>query len=452
MITTPLLTRPTGPVGSLASSAALFERGARVTPGGVNTARRKIDPPVCFRRGQGAYLEDFDGNRYIDYHAAYGPILLGHSHPVVNDAVAKAIDETVLFGSGTTELEVSVAETMAAAIPSADQVAFCVSGSEATFHAIRLARAVTGREKIIKFQGTYHGGYDYVLMNGISAADKVGKKDPGSAGMLRGALDGTLICRYNDIESVEQTFRSASDDIAAIIVEPIAHNSPSIMPKPGFLEGLRRLCDEYGSLLVFDEVVTGVRHAIGGYQTFTPVLPDLTAMAKAIANGFPLALVAGSAELMSNYNTTATGKVAFGGTYNASSVGLAAARATLDLLADGTIHEHIFALGDRMRAGLRKIADEVGIPAVVSGYGSLYIMLFMDGELNSYDDVLRNDQELYLDFKKELVRNGIFEMPENIGRSHISASHTADDIDYSLEVMGKALRTVLDKRSRANAL
>ena len=446
------LVRPSGPVRSTEASAALLARGSVVTPGGVNTARRKIDPPVCFRRGYGAYLEDVDGNRYIDYHAAYGPIILGHSTPAVSERVARTIEQTVLFGVGTTELEVSVAETMAAHIPSADQVLFCCSGTESTFHAIRLARGVTGRQKIIKFQGHYHGGHDYVLRNTISQPEMIGKRDPASQGMLDGAVDATIICRYNDLDDVAQVLARQGEEIAAVIVEPIAHNSPSIEPADGFLEGLRELTRAHGSLLIFDEIITGIRHHLGGYQAICGVMPDITCMGKAIANGFPLALVAGPADLMAHYSTTATGGVAFAGTYNGGAVGLAAAQATLDELADGSAHKHMFELGERMRTGLRRISQEIGVPTIVSGYGSLYIMLFMDGTLNSFDDVPRNDTELFVAYRKELVRNGIFEMPENIGRNHISAAHTADDVDYSLEVAERALRTVLDRRARQGTL
>lgn len=445
------LQRPTGPIGSIEKSAALYARGGIVTPGGVNTARRKIDPPLCFARGDGAYLEDVDGNRYIDYHAAYGPIILGHASQPVSEAVSEAIQKTVLFGVGTTELEVEVAETLVSNIPFVDQVLFCVTGSESTYHAIRLSRGVTGRQKIIKFQGHYHGGHDYVLLNTISPAERIGKRDPGSQGMLDAAVDATLVCRYNDLADVERTLIENEGEVAAIIVEPIAHNSPSIHPHDGFLQGLRDLCDKHGALLIFDEVITGIRHNLGGYQAICGVRPDLTCMGKAVANGFPLAFVGGRADLMAQYSTTATGKVAFAGTYNGGAVGLAAAKATLAELADGAAYEHIFALGDRMRTGLREISDRVGVPTIVSGYGSLYIMLFMEGELNSFDDVPRNNTELFVAYRKELVRNGIFEMPENIGRSHISVAHTADDIDYTLEVSERVLRKVLDNKSRTGS-
>src|SRR3954454_19998991 len=286
------------------ASEALLETAAEVIPGGVNTCRRRSEPRLCFRRGAGAYLEDLDGRRFIDYHAAYGAIFLGHSHPAVTARVSHAIEETVLFGVGVTEAEVKLAEKIVEHVPSAEQVVVCNSGSEATYHAIRLARGVTGRQKLIKCQGSYNGFHDSVLRNVLSPVELVGRRDPGSAGMLEAAIDSTLVCRYNDLEDVEAAFAAAPGEIAALIIEPIGHNSPGILPEPGFLEGLRAICDREGALLIFDEVITGFRHGLGGYQAICGVTPDLTTLGKAIANGFPIAAVAGRRELLERFNTT----------------------------------------------------------------------------------------------------------------------------------------------------
>jgi glutamate-1-semialdehyde 2,1-aminomutase len=423
------------------TSADLLDRAAEVIPGGVNTCRRRSEPRICFRRGAGAHLFDLDGRRYIDYHAAYGAIFLGHSHPAVTRRVSAAIRETVLFGVGVTEAEVALAEAIVRHVPGAEQVVVCNSGSEATYHAIRLARAVTGREKIVKFQGSYNGFHDYVLRNVLSARERVGRRDPHSTGMLAAAVDATLVCRYNDLADVEAALTAAP--VAAVILEPIGHNSPGIAPEPGFLEGLRELCDREGTLLVFDEVITGFRHHIGGYQAICGVTPDLTTMGKAIANGFPIAAIGGRREHMERLNTNPAGDVHFGGTYNGNAVGVEAALATIEQLEDGRVHEHVFRLGERMRAGLRDIAEEAGVPAYVGGYGSLFVLCFMEGPLRSYEDVLRNDTDLFLRYRRELVARGVFEMPESLGRSHISAAHTDDDIDRSLEAAEEALRAAL---------
>src|SRR5918994_5440500 len=287
------------------ASEALLETASEVIPGGVNTCRRRSTPRLCFRRGSGAYLEDLDGRRFIDYHAAYGAVFLGHSRPAVTARVAAAIEETVLFGVGVTEAEVALARKLAEHVPSIEQAVVCNSGSEATYHAIRLARGVTGRQRIVKLQGCYNGFHDYVLRNVLSRPEGVGRRDPHSSGMLEAAIDATLVCRYNDLDDVRETLERHGEEVAAIVIEPIAHNSPGLRPRPGFLEGLRELCDASGALLIFDEVITGFRHHLGGYQAICGVLPDLTTLGKAIANGFPLAAVGGRREYMERFNTTA---------------------------------------------------------------------------------------------------------------------------------------------------
>ena len=338
----------------MTTSERLLDEAAEVIPGGVNTCRRRSEPRLCFRRGAGAYLWDLDGRRYVDYHAAYGAVFLGHSHPAVTARVARAIEVSVLFGVGVTEGEVELARLIVEHVPSAEQAVVCNSGSEATYHAIRLARGVTGRELIVKFQGCYDGFHDYVLRNVLSPAELVGRRDPGSKGMLEAAVDATLVCRFNDLEDVERTFAAHPDRIAAVVVEPVAHNSPGILPEPGFLEGLRALCDREGALLVFDEVITGFRHHIGGFQALCGVLPDLTTLGKAMANGFPIAAVAGRRAHMERYTTNPAGDVHYGGTYNGNAAAVEAAIATIEQLREGRVHEHVFRLGERMRDGLRR--------------------------------------------------------------------------------------------------
>jgi glutamate-1-semialdehyde 2,1-aminomutase len=248
---------------------------------------------------------------------------------------------------------------------------------------------------------------------------------------------------------VRATLDRHAEEVAAIIVEPVAHNSPGLLPRPGFLEGLRALCDQTGALLIFDEVITGFRHHIGGYQALCGVRPDLTTLGKAIANGFPLAAIGGRAEHLERYTTTADGDVHYGGTFNGNAAAVAAGLATIDRLEGGQVHAHVFALGERMRRGLAEVAERVGVPAVVGGFGSLFVLCFMEGPLETYDDVLRNDDALFRGYRRELIARGIFEMPESLGRSHISAAHTADDVDRSLEAAEDALRAAVDALARA---
>jgi glutamate-1-semialdehyde 2,1-aminomutase len=351
------------------------------------------------------------------------------------------MEDRILFGVGVTEGEVDLARKIVEHVPSVDKALLCNSGSEATFHALRVSRAVTGRERVVKFQGHYNGFHDYLLMNVVTEPSMLGKRDPASAGMLRAAVEATDPCRFNDLDDVERHL--AREDVAALIIEPAAHNSPGILPVPGFLEGLRSLCDRYGTVLIFDEVITGFRHGLGGYQAIAGVTPDLTTMGKAIANGYPLAVVGGKAEIMDRYNTHPDGDVQFGGTYNGNGIGVAAALATIAELEAAPVHEHIFRLGDRMREGLAKIGDAAGIPYVVSGYGSLFILLFMEGPLLSFDDAVRGDSQMFVRYREELIKRGVFEEPLSYGRSHISYSHTDEDIDRSLEIAEEALRATL---------
>jgi glutamate-1-semialdehyde 2,1-aminomutase len=365
------------------------------------------------------------------------------------ERVVATIRETDLYGISTTELEVELAKKVVAHVPSVEQVLFCCTGSEATFHAVRLARAATGRRKLVKFQGCYHGWHDYLLRNVLSAPDLVGQRDPVSAGMLDEAVDNTLVCDFNDLEGVERAVRANPEQVAGIILEPIPHNLGCILPRPGFLEGLRRLCDREGIVLIFDEVITGFRHHIGGYQALAGVRPDLTTLGKAIGNGFPIAAIGGKRELMQRFNTQPGGNVYFAGTFNAHASCVAASLATIETLETGEVHDHIFRLGERMRMGLREIVARAGIPAVVTGFGSVYVLYFMpDGPITRYQDLLRNHAARFVRYRQELIKRGVFEMPMNLKRNHISFSHTDADIDRTLEAAEDSLKAVLDTPSR----
>lgn len=443
------MTEPARMAKSGSSNIRLHEESKATTPGGVHTAIRIIDPPLCIRRSKGAYLWDEDGKRYIDYHAAFAPIILGHCYPAVVERVAETIRETDLYGVSTTYLELELSRKIVAHLPSVEQVLLCCTGSEATFHAIRLSRAVTGRRKIIKFQGCYHGWHDYVLRNVISEPQLVNRLDPGSAGMLQEAIENTLVCRFNSLEDVERTVQQNQGEVAGVILEPIPHNVGCIMPKQGFLEGLRRICDREGMVLIFDEVITGFRHHIGGYQSVCGVIPDLTTMGKAIANGFPIAAIGGRRDLMQRFNTRVGGDVFFSGTFNGHASCLAAALATIECLETGEVHKHIFRLGERMRQGLGEIVERKGYPCTVAGFGSVYTLYFMSSRpIESFEDLLANDKELYIRYRQELMTRGVFEIPMNLKRNHVSYSHTENDINLSLTAAEDALRATFDARAR----
>jgi glutamate-1-semialdehyde 2,1-aminomutase len=420
-------------------SSALVDRARRVIPGGVNSSNRAIAWPLAIQEAAGAWFTDVDGNRYLDYHAAFGPLVLGHNHPDVSAAVRDVTSKIDLMGIGVTELEVLLAEKLCQHVPSAERALLTNSGSEATYAALRLARAVTGRQGIIKFQGTYHGWHDAVLMNVISPAEKIGQRDLLSLGMLRETVEQTTVLPFNDSESVREVLQERGDQIAAVFVEIIPHNIGCVLPRAEFLETLRTETARHGSLLIFDEVVTGFRHDLGGYQRIAAVTPDLTTFAKAIANGYPIAALVGKREYMDRFGPG--GGVFFAGTYNGHPLSVAAALATIAALEDGAIHRHMFELAEQAALGIEGIARERGIPMTMARFGSVFVPYFMEGPIESYTDLLRNDTAADVGFRTAMCDRGIFMLPTALKRNHVSAAHSSADIDRTLE----AARSVLMK-------
>ncbi|GIV82541.1 MAG: glutamate-1-semialdehyde 2,1-aminomutase [Anaerolineae bacterium] len=420
-------------------NAGYVARARRVIPGGVNSVNRALPWPFVPVRAEGATITDADGKTYLDYHAAYGPLILGHNHPRVNAAVRAAMERLDIVGAGVTDMEVELAEVMVRHVPSAERVLLTNSGSEATYAALRLARAVTGRNRIVKFQGTYHGWHDAVLMNVITPAEKIGRRDLLSLGMSPGVVEQTLILPFNDVEAVTEAVQRHGHELAAILVEVIPHNIGCVLPRPDFLQTLRRLTEEHGILLIFDEVITGFRHDLGGYQKICGVTPDLSTFAKAMANGYPIAALAGRAQFMDRFGPG--GGVFFAGTYNGHPVGVAAALATIAELEDGRVHRHCFELARQTADGLQAIAEEVGIPMTVARFGSVFVPYFMEGPIESYTDLLRNDTERDLWFRRSMCEQGIFLLPVALKRNHVSAAHTQADIDRTLETARRVLRS-----------
>lgn len=420
------------------SNNDLVERARHVIPGGVNSANRVLPWPMAVTRAAGAYFTDADGADYLDYHAAFGPLILGHNHPRVNTAVRAITERLDLLGVGVTDIEVELAETISRHVPSAERVLLANSGSEATYAALRLARAVTGRSSIVKFQGTYHGWHDAVLMNVISSPDKIGLPDPLSLGMLPEVVEHTIVLPFNDVEAVADMLQQRGDAIAAILVEVIPHNIGCVLPRPEFLQALRELTQQHGSLLIFDEVITGFRHDLGGYQKICGVTPDLSAFAKAMANGYPIAALVGRSTYMERF--APGGGVFFAGTYNGHPVGVAAALATIAELEDGAVHQHCFALAEQAADGIQRIGQELGIPLIVARFGSVFVPYFMEGPIESYTDLLRNDTALDIWFRRTMCEQGIFMLPTALKRNHVSAAHTQADIDRTLETARQVLR------------
>tara|TARA_B100000519_G_scaffold13659_1_gene10320 strand:- start:98377 stop:99684 length:1308 start_codon:yes stop_codon:yes gene_type:complete len=418
----------------------LLAQARTYIPGGVNSATRSIGSPSGFRMAKGSRLVDFDGREYVDYHAAFGAILLGHSDDRVNAAVQRSLGDLDLVGLGVTELEIEVARLTAELIPSVEMSISTMSGTEATMQAVRLSRAVTGRKYLLKFQGCFHGWHDAVARNVASPAERAYTRDPLSAGILDDALDSTLVAEFNDLDSVTALFQAYPDQIAAIILEPVPHNVGALLPDQAFLEGLRELATSEGSILIFDEVITGFRHAPGGYQELCGITPDLTSYGKAMGNGFPVAGMGGRADLMSRFSS-AGGDVVLAGTFNGNPVSMAAAIETMTLITDPDVgfHAHSARLGERMRDGLREITGRLGIPATITGLGSVFICYFMDGQIKGYRDLLRNNDTAYATFHRRMTDAGFVMYPMTLKRNHISGAHSDDDIDRTLEAADTVL-------------
>ncbi len=417
-------------------------------PGGVNSSTRYVGEPYAFTQASGAYVTDADGRRYLDYHAAFGAILLGHNSDVVNDALRDTIGQVDLVGIGVSELEVALAERVARVIPSAESMIATMSGSEATAQAIRLARAVTDRDLIIKFQGGFHGWHDAVARNVISAPELAYGRDPLSKGILAQAIDATLIAEFNDLDSVVQLFDEHSEQIAAVILEPIPHNVGALVPTQEFVDGLRKLTEQNGSILIFDEVITGFRHALGGYQQIIGVTPDITTFGKGMANGIPIGGVAGRRDLMEHFNGQ-TGDVLMAGTFNGNPLGCAAALATIDYLASHPdFYERTHAFGERMRSGLTAIVDELGIEATAAGFGGVFALYFTKRPLLGYRDLMRNNDAAYVAFHRGMTERGFLMLPMALKRNHISGAHTAEDVERTLD----AARDVLGELRSAGTV
>ena len=339
-----------------------------------------------------------------------------------------------LIGLGVSELEVETARLVAALIPSIDMSITTMSGTESTFQAVRLSRAVTGRKYMVKFQGCFHGWHDAVARNVASTPERAYGRDPLSAGILDDAIDSTLIAEFNDLASVEELFAKYPDQIAGVILEPVPHNVGALLPEREFLQGLRELTTREGAILIFDEVITGFRHAPGGYQEIVGITPDLTTYGKAMGNGFSVAGMGGRADLMSRFSS-AGGDVVLAGTFNGNPASMAAAIATMRAISDPEVgfHQHVTRLGDRMRAGLTEITERHSIPAIVTGLGSVFVTYFMEGPVRGYRDLLRNNDAAYAMFHRRMTDAGFMMYPMTLKRNHISLAHTEEHIDRTLE-------------------
>lgn len=426
---------------------AFFERAGQVIPYGVSSNFRYWGEGqnIGVDRAEGAYLWDFDGHRYIDYRLGFGPIILGHGHPDVVEHVTKAIRNGTVFAF-TNEFEVQAAEWVVEMCPGVDMVRFANSGTEATMHALRIARAHTGRERIIKFEGQYHGMYDYMLFSTASAKPgALGHRrspipQPMTSGIPRSLHDLVITLPYNDFEILEDTVHAKWGDIAAIIVEPVMGNCAGIEPQPGWLEHIRSLCDEFGIVMIMDEVKTGFRMAPGGAQKVYDVLPDLACYAKSMGNGFPIAAIGGRRDVM---ETLVPGQVAQGGTYTGNVVGAAAAAKTLELLADGKILAAIEERGKRLKAGLSQILTDADIPHVTPGPGSMFgILLTAQTEPREFRDWAHADNALYERIMMALIERGVVPDPDAREPWFLCYAHDDSVIGETLNAFEDAVKAV----------
>lgn len=429
------------PTKSDQSTSALWDRARLVVPRGVSSGHR-VGWKQVFVRASGAYIWDDQGTKYIDYINSWGPIVLGHCDPRVNEAVYKAASSCDLTGVGPQVGEMELAEKICSLVPSADKVAFCTSGTDAAMHATHVSRAATGRVKILKFHGSYHGWSD-VLAVGSSRADLT-ETSPlntaNSAGLHPGAVSDVMVVEWNDFAGLRDAFTAHGTELAASFSEGYVHSFGCVPAEPGFLELLRELCTKYGTVLVFDEVKTGFRASLGGYQSVAGVTPDLTIFAKAMANGYSLAALAGSDALMGHLGSYSKQEATIDGTYNANPYAVAAANATIGIMESDGIIPRLFDLGARLRAGISQAIEEVGIEASVGGFGSEWTVYFRKGLPKNFRQAMESDSETYGIYHQSLLAQGILEPAFTTGDRRLNASTTYEDIDRTIEANRVALR------------
>lgn len=422
----------------LSASEALLGRSREFIPGGVNSPVRAYrgvgGTPPFVERGEGCRVIDADGNQYVDLVLSYGPLILGHGHPDVVAAVKGALERGTAFGAPT-EAELNLADAICERVASVECVRLVNSGTEATMSALRLARAATGRNAFVKFNGCYHGHGDAFLVKAGSGALTHGSPD--SPGVPGNVVVDTLVAEYNDLSSVARWFEERGDDIAAVFVEPVAGNMGCVLPAAGFLAGLRALCDDGGALLVFDEVMTGFRVARGGYQELCGVRPDLTTLGKVIGGGLPVGAYGGRRDLMEQVSPA--GSVYQAGTLSGNPLAVAAGLAALEALDRPGVWDALEDAGAHLEAGLRHIADDLGISACVNRQGAMLCLYFSDEPVRSFADVMASDRERFPPFFHRMLENGVMLPPSPFEAWFLSYAHDTDALDQVLDAARTSL-------------
>lgn len=421
----------------MSRSKQLFERAQSVIPGGVNSPVRAFNGvgggPVFIEKAQDAYIYDADNNKYIDYVGSWGPMILGHNHPGIKAAVLAAAENGLSFGAPT-EVEITMAEKVRSLVPSMEQLRMVSSGTEATMSAIRLARGYTGRDKILKFEGCYHGHADSLLVKAGSGALTLGQ--PSSPGVPADFAKHTLTASYNDLDSVQQLFAQYPEQIACIIVEPVAGNMNCIPPQPGFLQGLRKICDEQNALLIFDEVMTGFRVALGGAQAYYDIKPDLTTLGKVIGGGMPVGAFGGIKKVMQHI--APTGPVYQAGTLSGNPIAMYAGLAALNAL-DTPEYAKLAEKTEQLALGLQQVAAEEGVPLAVNYVGGMFGFFFTkEKQINNFAQVCACDAERFKKFFHLMLEQGVYLAPSAFEAGFLSLAHTDEDIKATLVAAKKA--------------
>lgn len=422
-------------------SRKLFAEAQQYLPGGVDSPVRAFKAvggsPLFIKRGLGSRIYDEDGNEFIDYVCSWGPIILGHSHPKVVSALKKVVESGTSFGAPT-ELETTLAKMISAAMPSIEMIRFVSSGTEATMSALRLARAFTGRDKVVKFIGCYHGHSDGLLVEAGSGLATLGI--PSCPGVPLGYSQNTLVAPFNNLEVLRNIFEHYPEDIAAVIVEPVVANMGVVPPQPGFLKSLRKLTEEFGALLIFDEVITGFRLAYGGAQSLYGITPDLTCLGKIVGGGLPVGAYGGRRKIMEM--VAPVGQVYQAGTLSGNPLAMTSGIETLKILREPQIYSQLETRASALEKGIAEAAASAGIPLQVSRIGSILTAFFTKDRVVDYETAKHSDVTLFGRFFQLVLEAGIYWPPSQFEAAFVSIAHTNEDIKATTDVIGKALRSL----------